>query len=759
MEVTFYNKMDPRRLLDSTFKDLPALAPLLSQDGEQVIINSQTNSIYNGIIPVNRDVEITGKFQTSFILHGNINFILRNADVTNASNSVTTIILANDFTGTLTVEHSKVYAKSQGLMQGNLYAIMTQLGGSNSSKALEVDFANSYLQGVGLISSRLKLIGQNTIASTSKKAISVINCTKIIGDENSNLMASNLTLMQSSAEYSNLNKLTVIDGPVTLEGRWKIFNLEVNANRTSQSLFQLVGRHFSSSFDIKTITIVKAPKGISVVYAENTELIFSQAKLGSEKIKYNFAIKGCVIRMHETTDYLNWVITDKNVLELDDSSLTSLRTQKNKFYQRLSPIKSSEDEQASQVQSNEPNVDSVNIDNQNEQNNAEFDESDTSKQSATSQAGLPGINANNDTNTDENSKGNNTEDIKRVDPMSKLNSLIGLKEVKRKVKDYINTATINHEMEKRGMVVDNDMSRHMIMAGNPGTGKTTVARLLGQILYEKGAIRTGKTVSVSAKDLISDHIGGTSKETSKVIESALGGILFIDEAYALNADESKNSFAKDAVNILIQGMENHRGDLIVIFAGYTNDMLKFLKTANPGLRSRIGDNWINFPDYSYSEELQIFDLIMHEKGLQMNPAYKNTGRFKNNLIYYNRDHSNARSVRNYIDALIRIHSTRLVNLAKANRVSVSKFTNAELNTITKVDISQLYDDWHRRNDELKQISKNSNKNMITQENINKIAPNSAVDSVNNNHFDNNLTSNNQNNNTNGNISSLIDNKG
>lgn len=676
MEVNFYNKLDPRRLLGGSFKNLASLAPRLVENGEQVTINSNdTESAYNGIIPVHRDLVVSGRIKTSFILHGNINVTLKNADLTNAPNAVNAIALASDFTGALAIVNSKIHINANVPGQG--YGIITELGSDSGQRALEVDLINSQVEGIGVMPIRMNISGKNVITSTSQRQGSVINCTKMI-TENAEIVASNLILMQASDKPTYLNKLTVASGPVTLEGKWQIGEININANRQSQELLKLVGQHFTSQISIKKITITKSPRGISIVYAENSELIFQNAVLGSEKTQYAFAIKGCVIHMKETTDYLKWLITDKNVLDLDEASLTSLRTQKDKFFTRIQPKKP--------VAVKKGDLPKMNNDDNSQPKDSNDQPTDKTSNNVANQ----------------NSKSN----IVNSSGMDKLKQLIGLKEVKQKVKDYINTSEINRELSARGLTANTDMARHMVFSGNPGTGKTTVAEDLGQVLHEKGALRTGIVKSFPSDKLIGDVVGATAKATKEAIKESLGGIMFIDEAYMLDGSANGNSFAPEAVGALIQGMDAHRDDLIVIFAGYTNKMRHFLDHANPGLRSRIGDNWINFPDYTSSEKLQIFDLLMRKKGGTMNNSFKNTDKFKENMIYFNRDHSNGRSVRNYVDALIRKRNTRNMNYCIKNHLKLKDLSNEQLTAIIAMDVLSVWREWHQKQAEKKKMEQN-----------------------------------------------------
>lgn len=255
-------------------------------------------------------------------------------------------------------------------------------------------------------------------------------------------------------------------------------------------------------------------------------------------------------------------------------------------------------------------------------------------------------------------QGNSLEQL-----MLELSGLVGLKEVKSEINSLINLIKIR-KLRERYALPDMEMSYHMVFSGNPGTGKTTVARLVAAIYKELGILSRGTLLETDRAGLVAGYVGQTALKVKEVVEKALGGVLFIDEAYALTSSGAQNDFGPEALDTLVKMMEDHREDLVVIVAGYTEEMKQFLK-ANTGLVSRF-NKFIEFPDYSVEELLDIFHVMAYKAGFIVEEAASELLRKK----LWDMDEltakrfGNARGIRNTFEKIVVNQANRLVTYAE-----------------------------------------------------------------------------------------------
>lgn len=258
---------------------------------------------------------------------------------------------------------------------------------------------------------------------------------------------------------------------------------------------------------------------------------------------------------------------------------------------------------------------------------------------------------------------------------TELSKIIGLAKVKDFVRTQHKLLIAQEKRRKADLKVDTTQSLNMIFSGNPGTGKTTIARVVADMFKQMGILKSGHLVETDKGGLVAEYVGHTAKKTEEVFKSALGGVLFVDEAYAIASDGS--GFGQEAIDTLVKLIEDYRGEIVVILAGYEKEMIDFLK-ANSGLESRFPLR-INFPDYSADELFNIGLKMIEGKGFAL--AEQSVTLFKeqiHNLHKHSTAHSgNGRMVRNYIDELVRNQSSR---------IATSDVSSSEMNIILPDDI-------------------------------------------------------------------------
>ena len=245
---------------------------------------------------------------------------------------------------------------------------------------------------------------------------------------------------------------------------------------------------------------------------------------------------------------------------------------------------------------------------------------------------------------------------KLEDLLAELNGYIGLDTVKEEIDTLVHWIQMQ-QLRKEHDLPTSDLSLHMVFSGNPGTGKTTIARFLSKIFHSLGILSRGQLVEVDRGDLVAGYVGQTAIKTKDCINKAMGGVLFIDEAYALT-NRGENDYGAEAVDTLLKAMEDHRDDLIVIVAGYIEPMEKFLHS-NPGLESRF-NRFIDFPDYTLDELMGIFDMRMNKAGYTMGDEARAALRQKIDIERVDvKGFGNARGVRNLFETIIARQADRL----------------------------------------------------------------------------------------------------
>ena len=236
--------------------------------------------------------------------------------------------------------------------------------------------------------------------------------------------------------------------------------------------------------------------------------------------------------------------------------------------------------------------------------------------------------------------------------------LIGLAPVKTRIREIASLLLVERIRQKMALATTFP-TLHMSFTGNPGTGKTTVAMRMAKILHGLGFVRRGHVISVTRDDLVGQYIGHTAPKTKEILKKAMGGVLFIDEAYYLYRPDNERDYGQEAIEILLQVMENQREDLVVILAGYGERMTNFF-ASNPGFRSRIAHH-IEFPDYSENELLAIAELMLKERGYRFSSAAREAFERYIALRRTQPFFSNARSIRNAVDRIRLRQADRLVS--------------------------------------------------------------------------------------------------
>lgn len=257
--------------------------------------------------------------------------------------------------------------------------------------------------------------------------------------------------------------------------------------------------------------------------------------------------------------------------------------------------------------------------------------------------------------------------------LKELNDLIGLTDVKNTVNDLIAYQRVKQLREQQGLYSEKN-TMHLAFTGNPGTGKTTVARIIGHVYKQLGLLSRGHFVEVSRTDLIAGYQGQTALKVKKVVEQAKGGVLFIDEAYSITENDHSDSYGRECLTELTKALEDYRNDLVVIVAGYTEPMKKFFES-NPGLKSRF-NTFIEFDDFSGSELNAILDSMCKKNNYELNKAVAEhlEAALLDLSEHKGEQFANARLVRNIFDDLVMNHARRVAKIENATRNQLMEIT-------------------------------------------------------------------------------------
>lgn len=621
LQIKLYSKLDPRRLKEPV-RDFSGIQKLLESTGEPVVIEAFSKQIFDKVLVIRRDVTFIGNFVCQLFLTGNASVKILNGNVTSPNDDVYPIILDRNYVGQLSIVNSKIKLSSKANQK---VALLSQ---GFDCEQLTVE--NSYIEGALITVRNLMLIGDVEFDSPIEARMAC----HIFETDNCDLKLTQ-TNFNHDVDLVKLNSLT-INGKCVLSGGFDIEHLIIdNKLKTLETL--IITSHFE---DLSLVRLgdVDFKHGLTKkthIYLNHTKTLL----LGDINLFINWRIKDSILQVDSINDNnCTWIIDDNVSVQISSSA----------------------------------NADSMLFEHDGVQIVDTTDVSDNQMQyQDVSVFEQPEFVLNNDL------------DVKPSMATDRLNEMIGQPLVKQQLNDFVAQAEMDKIRAARGLSDNNSSTKHMVFVGPPGVGKTEFARLVGQALYENGVLPENKFVEVSAaRDLIAGYKGQTAEQTHNVAESAYGGVLFIDEAYALLDDSSENDFGTKAVQQLLKEAEDHRDELVIILAGYENDMLELFEKGNAGLKRRF-PYWITFENYTYDEFVDIFKLMLKDSNSVMSNELITSKAFKELIFAFAGSDENAGGIRSLLERLLIARDSRL-------RGNVSNLSDSDLITITAKDLIAVY---------------------------------------------------------------------
>lgn len=621
LQIKLYSKLDPRRLKEPV-RDFSGIQKLLESTGEPVVIEAFSKQIFDKVLVIRRDVTFIGNFVCQLFLTGNASVKILNGSVTSPNDDVYPIILDRNYIGQLSIVNSKIKLSSKANQK---VALLSQ---GFDCEQLTVE--NSYIEGALITVRNLMLIGDVEFDSPIETRMAC----HIFETDNCDLKLTQ-TNFNHDVDLVKLNSLT-INGKCVLSGGFDIEHLIIdNKLKTLETL--IITSHFED-LSIVRLGDVDFKHGLTKkthIYLNHTKTLL----LGDINLFINWRIKDSILQVDSINDNnCTWIIDDNVSVQISSSA----------------------------------NADSMLFEHDGVQIVDTTDVSDNQMQYQ-------------DVSVFEQPKFvlNNNLDVKPSMATDRLNEMIGQPLVKQQLNDFVAQAEMDKIRAARGLSDNNSSTKHMVFVGPPGVGKTEFARLVGQALYENGVLPENKFVEVSAaRDLIAGYKGQTAEQTHNVAESAYGGVLFIDEAYALLDDSSENDFGTKAVQQLLKEAEDHRDELVIILAGYENDMLELFEKGNAGLKRRF-PYWITFENYTYDEFVDIFKLMLKDSNSVMSNELITSKAFKELIFAFAGSDENAGGIRSLLERLLIARDSRL-------RGNVSNLSDSDLITITAKDLIAVY---------------------------------------------------------------------